>query len=101
MKTKVKFIGNAVKWFDRVNGNTYHSVRITRVRDGKTIAAPMQYGYGDHYRQSALEAMGKAKWLPVAYRGSECCMYERDNNYPIVWNVSEATKRECISNGTV
>jgi hypothetical protein len=96
---KTRFICNAALWRDKVNGNTYHSCLITRVRDGKTISVPMQYGYGDHYRQSALEAMGKAKWLPVNYRGGLAYLYERENNYPIVWNVSEATKKECIRNG--
>ena len=67
MKTpyrKIRFICNAVKWWDKVNGNTYHSVRVTRVSDGKTIVglhAPYEYGYGDQYRYTALAAMENAK----------------------------------------
>ena len=55
MSQAIKFTVNAVRWFDKVNGNTYHSVRITRHKDGMTITAPFQYGYGDHYRQTALK----------------------------------------------
>lgn len=96
---KIKFICHAIKWFDKVNGNTYHSVRITRTSDGKTIVGQFQYGYGDHYRQTALEEMDKAKWLPKKYRGDNRWLFERENNYPIYWSVTHSTKKECIENG--
>ena len=105
MDRKIKYVGTAARWFDRANGNTYHSVRITRTGDGKTIYCPFQYGYEDHYRQTALEAMAAAKWLPVKYRGRndngtyEAMNYERENNYPIEWSVTDGLKRDCIRNG--
>lgn len=68
---KIKFIARAARWFDRINGNTYHSVQITCVKDDKTICCPMQCGYGDSYQQTALRAMAKAKFLPVKYRGEK------------------------------
>ena len=47
------------KWFDKVNGNTYHSARV--YVDGELVAAaPFQYGYGDQYLYSGMEA-AKAK----------------------------------------
>ena len=107
---KIKFICNAVKWFDKVNGNTYHSVRITRCSNGETIVglhAPYEYGYGDQYRYTALEAMSAAKWLPPKYRGKHdngfprAGAYELENNYPIAWKVSNGLKREMIANGTL
>ena len=107
---KIKYICTAVKWFDKVNGNTYHSVRVTRCRDGKTIVGlhpPYEYGYGDQYRYTALDAMAAAKWLPVKYRGNyengcpKAGVYERENGYPIIWNVSNGLKREMIANGTL
>ena len=107
---KTKYVCNAVKWFDRINGNTYHSVRITNCRTGKTIVglhAPYEYGYGDQYRYTALAAMEKAKWLPPKYRGKyengfpRSASYERENDYPIQWNVSSGLKREMIANGTL
>ena len=101
---KIKFIANAVKWFDRINGNTYHSVRVTRCEDGAVIYCPFQYGYGDHYRQTALEAMVEAKWIDAKYNerengGTKLFMYERENDYPIDWNVCHGLKRECKANG--
>ena len=103
MSRQIKFIGHAYLWFDRINGNTYHSVEITRCRDGAVLYAPYQYGYGECYRQTALEAMSRAKWLPRKYRGNRgvglCYLYERENNYPIQWITTDSTKRECIAHG--
>jgi len=109
MKQAIKFSVNAVRWFDRVNGNTYHSVRVTRTKDGFTVTTrtPYHYGSGDSYRQTALELMSDVKWLPVKYRGRNgngsllAYMYERENNYPILWNVSDGLKREMVANGTM
>jgi len=100
MERKIKFIANVVKWFDKVNGNTYHSMQVIRCSDGKTIYCPFTYGYGDHYRQTALSAMADNRFLPVKYRSDRYCYkYEQENNYPILWNVSEGKKKECIANG--
>ena len=101
----IKFNAHGARWFDKVNGNTYHSVRVTRCRDGATIVCPFQYGYEDAYRQTALKAMAEAKWLPVKYRGKSDTgfplnyHYEMDHNYPIDWNVTDVLKRDCIANG--
>ena len=96
---KIKYIAVAVKWWDKLNGNTYHSVRITRVRDGKELICPFTYGYDDHYRQTALAAMVNAKWIPTRYKDTGC-RYEKENNYPIHWVESWGLKRECVDHGT-
>ena len=101
----ILFTARACRWFDKINGNTYHSVRITRHSDGAILACPFQYGYGDHYRQTALDAMARAGWIPAKYNepqpqgGTACLMYERENNYPILWDVSDGLKRDCVANG--
>jgi len=105
---KIKFVCNAVRWFDKVNGNTYHSVNVTRLRDGVIIYCdtPYQYGYGEHYRQTALELMLKNKWIPKKYgepttnMSNQLYLYDRENDYPIMWNVTDGLKREMIRNGT-
>jgi len=100
MTRKIKFVVNAARWFDRVNGNTYHSVNVTRCRDGQVISGGMEYGYGECYKQTALGIMAVNKWLPVKYRSSKMrCYFERANNYPIQWNVTDGLKRDCIANG--
>lgn len=96
---KVLFICDAVKWFDKVNGNTYHSVCITRTSDGATIRHEWTYGYGDSYQQTALEIMLENKWLPEGFDKGSIYRYERDNNYPILWNVHHGLKREMVANG--
>ena len=107
MERKIKFTVIAKKWFDKVNGNTYHSVRCVRHKDNAVIVGPYQYGYGEQYRQTALDRMADAKWLPVKYRiytypcSDAQFRYEMDNNYPILWIVSDGLKRDCIVNGTL
>jgi len=101
MKRNIKFSVEAIRWFDRANGNTYHACRITRTRDGATLGCPLTYGYGDSYRQTALERMAGAKWLPVKYRNGDHMSYERGNNYPILWSVSDGLKRDAEALGSV
>jgi hypothetical protein len=98
MERQIKFICIACRWFDKVNGNTYHSVRVTRVKDNKTIVGAFQYGYGEDYKQTALKIMGKENWISEKYK-KESYLYERENNYPIYWDCRDGLKRDCVSNG--
>ena len=97
-KRKIKFVAVVVKWFDKVNGNTYHSVRVTKVATGETIYCEFQYGHGYQYRYTALLAMLSKKWLGD-YTLKTYHYYERENNYPIMWNVTNGLKRDCVANG--
>jgi len=99
MQRTIKFICIAIKWFDKVNGNTYHSVRITRCKDNKVIVGQIQYGYGSQYQQTSLEIMLKNGWLPKKYNRENLYLYERENNYPIFWDCRNDLKRECVANG--
>lgn len=101
MVRKIEFVCNTVKWFDKLNGNSYHSVRVTRCKDGQTIVGGFTYGFGDYYRQTAIEQMIKNKWLPSKYNKDNYYLYERENNYPILWNVANGLKKDCISNGVL
>jgi len=106
---QIRFIAEAARWFDKVNGNTYHSSRITRVRDGQVITVFFQYGYGDMYRQTALKAMWDAGWFnnykqsdsKKRYGVNDIYSIEREHNYPIYWNVTDGLKRDCVTNGTI
>ena len=97
---QIKFIVNAVKWRDRVNGNTYHSVRVIRCRDREEIYGQLTYGYGDSYRDTAKLTMLRAGWIPKKYRDN-LYLYERENDYPIYYSVTYGTKRECKKNGII
>jgi hypothetical protein len=95
----ILFNVSAVRWFDKVNGNTYHSVNIERIKDGKIfVSDPVVYGYGEHYKQTALAIMFENNLLPKKYNKDNYRMYERENNYPIIWNVSDGLKRDMIAN---
>ena len=51
------------KWFDKVNGNTYHSATV--YVDGRKVhESGCVYGYGDHYLQTATEWLDRAGLLP-------------------------------------
>lgn len=102
-----KFTCEVVKWFDKTNGNTYHSVKITRHKDNKILVVPFQYGYGEHYRETTLEAMFNVGWLPKKYHNNQLpsgakgnlYLYERENDYPFIWIVNHGLKRKCVANG--
>jgi len=50
----MKYTVEAKEWFDRVNGNSYFSMRISR--DNQLIQVfSMGYGYGDMYQQVASQ----------------------------------------------
>jgi hypothetical protein len=98
MANKIEYIANACRWFDKVNGNTYHSVRITRTKDGAVLkSSPVIYGYGDAYRDTAISLMVENKWISEKYKKHNY-MFERENNYPISWNVSDGLKRDMKNN---
>ena len=59
MRVKNNYVFLVKKWFDKVNGNTYHSVEYHDFDTGKTISSGRVYGYGDHYKQTAYEMMVK------------------------------------------
>lgn len=57
----------AKEWFDKVNGNSYFSARVT-VNYGMPgefeIHMPFEYGYGSYYEQAALKALQDIGLLP-------------------------------------
>ena len=70
---KIKTIDvNAKEWFDRTYGNSYFSMNVTvnyGMKNATTFYVPMQYGYGDHYRDMAIKELQKRKLLPK-FKGS-------------------------------
>ena len=55
----------ARRWFERTNGNTYHSVNV--YVNGECVGRePFAYGYGEHYLQTALNILQDAGvYLPT------------------------------------
>jgi len=50
----------AKEWFDKVNGNSYFAGVVTvnyGMDNAKEFIMPFQYGYGDSYRNRAIEVL--------------------------------------------
>ena len=45
------------KWFDVINGNTYHSVQVKLM--GKTLESGKVYGYGNQYEETLQKMIKK------------------------------------------
>ena len=107
MKQNIKYIANVAQWRDKVNGNTYHSVRVTRLKDGKQLKSrAMVYGAGTH-AQTTADLMLAAGWVPLEWRvkrdGEVCAFSSLQNmqiiaNYPVHYEVREGLKREMYAN---
>ena len=66
IRQRPKYLVEGYRWFDKVNGNTYHTVYITNLDTGELIhkSPHLIYGYGDQYRHTAYDKlikMGKVK----------------------------------------
>lgn len=76
------------RWFDKVNGNTYHSFRIF-IDNALVHTQGMTYGYGDQYEQNAI------LWLKENGHIDKGLMrYEVREKYNLLSEVSDGLKRE-------
>lgn len=65
----IKYIVEGKKWFDKINGNTYHTVFIVDAKTNKLIyESPITYGYDDAYRQTAFDFLIKGGLLKESDR---------------------------------
>jgi len=56
-----------LEWFDKTNGNSYFSARVTvdlALPTEQTFIIPFQYGYDDHYRTVTMGELVKRKLIP-------------------------------------
>lgn len=85
------------RWFEKVNGNTYHSVTV--YVDGKLIEEmPFAYGYGTQYLQSAEDILDKKgivnfQKYPNGSR-EPLWRWARENNVRIVDEVIDVARRK-------
>ena len=91
-------------WFDRVNGNTYHSARAT-IGGVLQIGVPFQYGYGEQYVYSAQEKLAELGYLPIERHenGSVKPLWQeaRDRGFTFTYNAEHVSKREAKAWGTL
>ena len=56
----LKYIVEGFKWFDKINGNTYHSVNIINAETKDLIyQSGLTYGYGEQWRHTAIDGLIK------------------------------------------
>lgn len=68
-------------WFDSINGNTYHSVRLCVA--GETVDLPMQYGYGDQWMDTACQWLEENEVIPAPSNYSNGM--RKCQKFPISW----------------
>ena len=74
---------NAKEWFDKLNGNSYFSAKVTINYGSKSasyIYLPFQYGYGDHYRDMAFRELINRGIIKNAGERVSHWQYYKDNN---------------------
>lgn len=59
----IKYVIHAKKCRDRINGNTYHAVRVLDTKHHELISSDFCYGYGDQFMETARKLMTKKGWL--------------------------------------
>lgn len=78
-----------LKWWDKVNGNTYHSVRMiipsNGYGSGRIVDIGMQYGYGEQWKRTAVDALRKLGFTPP--RGGPF------TQIPITWGDAPYTQK--------
>ena len=96
----------AKEWFDKVNGNSYWSARVTLnfgLPSEKTIVLPFQYGYGDFYQQKTaqtLRKMGVIKTVNPEESHISLRQVAREHGIIVRASKSEAKQRDVKAWGT-
>ena len=75
------------RWFDKINGNTYHSTTLY-VNNEEKGCSGMVYGYGEQYRYTGL------KMLKTIYNASFETTREATQELNIMFTVIDGLKRE-------
>ena len=86
----------AKEWFDKANGNSYFSMNVTidyGMETEESFFVPMQYGYGDHYRDEAFRELQERGYIPVQENKIPYWQYFRDNNITARYYKQEGCKK--------
>ena len=86
----------AKEWRDKINGNSYFSSDITLnygMDNQEIIKLPFQYGYGDQYYYSSMEAVKnlfpKSNWVKKKYSS-----WEIKDKYKFI--IRNSIQRNCL-----
>ena len=73
----------AREWFDKINGNSYFSAKITvnfNMQNEANFYLPFQYGYGDHYNDICFDMLKKHGYVKNMDQYTRYWKYYRDND---------------------
>ena len=88
------------RWFDRVNGNTYHTAEVEV--NGTTLGkSPMTYGYDEQYLETGKEILLQHYDLPRGMTERSPMWQLRDNGVTLTKYVSDGLKRDLAKGGGV
>ncbi len=95
---------NGKEWFDKVNGNSYHSAQATinyGTPEAVTVYIPFQYGYGSQYEYSAFKALQEAGYIPKQDSMVSGWRYYEENGIIARQNIErKCKKRDVIAWGS-
>jgi hypothetical protein len=85
---------NAKEWYDKINGNTYFAGEVIvdyGTEEQARYLMPFQYGYGDQYKDIALDTLKKAL---RGVSGRSLWRFCKDNNIILRTYKTKGLKRE-------
>ena len=88
------------RWFDRVNGNTYHTAEVV-VNDKVIGKSRMSYGYEEQYIQTGKEILLDHFELPKGMKESSPLWQLREYGVEFRYRVTDGLKRDLELGGTV
>jgi antirestriction protein len=86
------------RWFDRVNGNTYHTAEVF-VNDKFVAKSRMTYGYDEQYLQTAKELLLENYNLPKGMKETSPLWQLREYGVTLTKSVSDGLKRDLEDGG--
>lgn len=88
---------NGRRWFDRSAGNTYCSFQIL-VNGEIFLAEGYQYGYDDHYRDLAMEALAELGLIDAEHTHAPWSQLLERTGIVFTTTVCDGLKRELFDN---
>lgn len=90
---------NAREWFDKANGNSYFSARVTLdygTESEQSFVLPFQYGYGDMYLQAAEQELCRRN---IVKESTTCLKYWcKDNGIIFRSNIQRGCLKRELKN---
>jgi hypothetical protein len=80
------------RWFERTNGNTYHSAEIY-VNNDLVHKIDFNYGYGNQFEWNAMLWLSKNGYLK-GYKESSPSLYCRDNGISYNSTVTDVKRKK-------